>query len=209
MAQLCSDLSLTATILAGGRSLRMRRPKCLVEIKGRKLIEILAQRIRALFPRVLISTNFPEDYFYLGLPLIGDIYKFKGPMAGIHGAIKNSESDVFAFACDMPFVKEEVIKFLAQVHASSQANATVGKIGDRIYPLPGIYSRRICNYLESLLQEDKLSMTKLLTEVGALVVDLANLDREGLSFININTGEELEKILEGRLECLDLAHRSC
>lgn len=194
---------LTGVILAGGKSLRMKMPKCLIEIDQKRLIEILIEKVSEPFSQTFIVTNYPEDYFRFAIPLLGDIYKFKGPMAGIHVALKNSNYDLFAFACDMPFVKGEVIEFLAKKHMESKSDATVGKVGEKLYPLPGIYSKRILDYLEGLLKEDKLSMTKLLGEINSQVIDLANLDREGLSFININTQEELEKFLKGGKGCLD------
>lgn len=192
--QLSSKIELTAAILAGGKSSRIKKPKCLISINNERIIDLLIRKLNKLFEEVLIITNFPEFYFKEGLTLIGDIYPFKGPMAGIHAAMKNSKYDVFAFACDMPFVEEKLILELTEKHYFHKPDITVCSLEDKLYPLPGIYAKSIFSYLENLLLEDKLSMTKLIHSVRSKVIDVAKLDKEGVSFININTQEDLEKL---------------
>ncbi len=201
--QLSSKLKLTAAILAGGKSTRLKKPKCLISIDNERIIELLIRKLKKLFEEVLIITNFPEQYFKEGLTLIGDIYPFKGPMAGIHAAIKNSSYDIFAFACDMPFIEENLIFEMTEKHFSNKPDITVCSFRDKLYPLPGIYTKNLFSYLENLLSEDKLSMTKLIYDVRAQVIEVANLDREGVSFININTQEDLEKLKKGGIRCSD------
>lgn len=201
--QLSTKIPLTGAILSGGKSLRMKRHKCLISFDNKKIIDMIVTKLKDLFEELFIVTNFPELYFYTGVTLLGDIYPFRGPMSGIHVAIKNSKYDVFAFACDMPFVKEEVIYALSERHIKEGNTATVPSYNGKIYPLPGIYSQKLFYELEKLLLENKLSMTKLLDDIGAEILEVANLDREGLSFININTEEDLENLKKGGIKCLD------
>lgn len=201
--QLFYKLPLTAAVLAGGKSTRMKTQKCLLTVNNKKIVDILIEKLKNTFEEILIITNFPELFFYLGLPLIGDIYPFKGPMAGIHAAMKNSKYDVFVFACDMPFVREEIIFKLYEKHLSEKYDATVCSFNQKIYPLPGIYSKVLFPYLEKMLSEDKLSMSILLSDVHSQIIDVANLDHKGLSFININTQEDLENFQKGGIKCLD------
>jgi len=42
------------------------------------------------------------------------------------------------------------------------------------------------------LIEDKVSIKRFLDDINAQIIDVANLDKEGLSFININTEEEFK-----------------
>lgn len=200
--QWSSKIALTGVILAGGKSSRMKINKCLLSLYNKKLVDILLTNLKEVFEEVFIVTNSPEFYFYTGIPVLGDIYPFKGPMAGIHVALKNSRYDVFAFACDMPFVKKEIVYFLSEKYANRKTPITVARYREKIYPLPGIYSKDILNELENLLKQDKLSMMKLIEDVKAQVVDVANLDEEGLSFININTEEDLKILTEEGKKCL-------
>lgn len=186
-------VSLTAAILAGGKSSRMNLPKCLVTLENGKIIDMIVSKVSD-FEEMFIVTNFPELYFYAGIPILGDIYPFKGPMAGIHVALKNSKYDVFAFACDMPLIKKEIIYTLAENHIYAKKLITVPSYKGNIYPLPGIYSKKIFDEMEKLLRDDNLSLKRLLDDVEACVVDVANFDEEGLSFVNINTEEDLKKL---------------
>lgn len=200
--QWSSKLPLTGAILAGGRSTRMKTTKCLISLNNKKLIEILISNLKEMFEELFIVTNFPELYFYTGIPLLGDIYPFKGPMAGVHVALKNSKYDVFVFACDMPFIKKEIIYALSEKHISQKNDITVAIHQNKIYPLPGVYSKKLLYELSVLLSQDKLSMMKLLKDTLTTTVDVANLDKEGLSFININTEEDLKFIETGGKKCL-------
>lgn len=202
-------IPLTAAILAGGKSSRMKRHKCLISFENKRIIDIIVENLREIFEELFIVTNFPEAYFYTGITLLGDIYPFRGPMSGIHVALKNSMYDVFVFACDMPFVKREVIYYLLETHIKKANSATVPSYDNKTYPLPGIYSKKIFDKLERLILEDKLSMNKFLNDINAEIVDVVNLDKKGLSFININTEEDLENLKKGGIECLDLVRRSC
>jgi molybdopterin-guanine dinucleotide biosynthesis protein A len=195
-------IPLTGVILAGGKSSRMKVNKCLISLNGKRLIDILVSKIRDIFEEIYIVTNFPDLYFYTGIPLLGDIYPFKGPMAGIHVALTNAKYDIFAFACDMPFVKEEVIYELFERHRTQKSIITVPLYQSKIYPLPGIYSKKLLYELEYLLKQDKLSMIKLLHDNYSQLIDVANFDKEGLSFININTEEDLKIFTKGGIKCL-------
>jgi molybdopterin-guanine dinucleotide biosynthesis protein A len=200
---LSSKLSLTAAILAGGRSTRMGSPKCLIILNNEKVIEILLKKLNNLFQELFIITNFPELYFHYGYPLIGDIYPFKGPMAGIQVAMKSSKYDIFAFACDMPFIEEKLIFELAEKHLLNKTDITVCSFQQKLYPLPGIYSKNLLSQIENLLSEDKLSLAKLIHNVKFQIMEVANINKRGLSFININTQEDLEKLKNGGIKCLD------
>lgn len=195
--QLFHKVPLTAAILAGGKSSRMKRHKCLISFENKKIIDMIVEDLKEIFEELFIVTNFPEVYFYTGITLLGDIYPFRGPMSGIHVAMKNSMYDIFVFACDMPFVKREVIHSLSETHIKKANSATVPSYNNKIYPLPGIYSRKLFDELERLILEDKLSMNRFLNDIGAETIEVANLDKKGLSFININTEEDLENLKKG------------
>jgi len=45
---------------------------------GRRIIEIISDILRKHFNKVWISTNSPEKFFYLGLPMIGDVVNVRG-----------------------------------------------------------------------------------------------------------------------------------
>lgn len=76
-----------ALILAGGENRRIPLLKGFLEIRDERILEVLIQSLRKLFNRIILSTNTPEHYYYLGLPMVGDIIQVKGPMTGIFSAL--------------------------------------------------------------------------------------------------------------------------
>ncbi|MDA8324598.1 MAG: molybdenum cofactor guanylyltransferase, partial [Nitrospiraceae bacterium] len=105
-----------AVVLAGGENRRLPITKGLIEIGGKRLIETLLAALSGLFGDLAISTNEPEKYYYLGVPLIGDVYPVRGPMTGIFSALSfysGRFGDAFFTACDMPFINMGLASRLA------------------------------------------------------------------------------------------------
>ena len=62
-------MRITGVIQAGGRSTRMGgRPKALLELGGRRIIDRVAHVVRQVADDLLLVTNTPELYASLGLP---------------------------------------------------------------------------------------------------------------------------------------------
>ena len=77
-------MRITGVIQAGGRSVRMGgRPKALMELGGRRIIDRVADVVRAVADDALIVTNTPELYASLGLPMVPDAFPDHGSLGGI------------------------------------------------------------------------------------------------------------------------------
>ncbi len=102
-------------ILAGGKSRRMGSNKSFVTVGEEKLIEIVVDKVSALFAeKPLLVTNTPDEYAFLGLPTIADIISDMGPLGGIQSALRHSAGrKIFVFGCDMPFLNSELIGYMA------------------------------------------------------------------------------------------------
>lgn len=102
-----------ALILAGGENKRLPVLKGFLEVNGKRIIESNIELLSRIFDRVIISTDKPELYFPFGVLMIGDIIKYRGPMIGIFSALTVPEiSEIFVTACDMPFIKPELIRYI-------------------------------------------------------------------------------------------------
>jgi len=71
---LSSKLPISAAILAGGKSSRMKMPKCLIALENKRLIEILISNVKKIFDEIFIVTNFPELLFFIMAYLLLEIY---------------------------------------------------------------------------------------------------------------------------------------
>ena len=59
----------TIAIQAGGKSSRMGTDKSFVLFQGRPLIEVVREAVEGLGDELIIVTNKPDDYAYLGVPM--------------------------------------------------------------------------------------------------------------------------------------------
>jgi molybdopterin-guanine dinucleotide biosynthesis protein A len=205
-----------ALILAGGENKRLPVIKGFIEIKGWKIIESNINLLRQIFDCVIISTNEPGLYFYLGVPMIGDIVKHKGPMTGILSALVTLEPpEIFVTACDMPFIKPQLVKYIVNKWTQSKGNsslitrhpspkngwnAAIPVFDGKSQPLLGIYSKRIIRNMEDAIKKGNRSLREFLKKLDVLYIgeeEVRAIDPEGKSFVNINTLEDYEEVVKG------------
>jgi molybdopterin-guanine dinucleotide biosynthesis protein A len=100
-------------LLAGGASRRMGRDKAMLEIKGEKLLVLLAAAATRLCGRATVVAPAGR-YESLGLRVIEDKREGAGPLAGIEAALLDSSAEwTIVWACDMPGVTESWLRRLA------------------------------------------------------------------------------------------------
>ena len=64
-------MRITGVIQAGGRSTRMGgEPKALLELGGKRIVERVVDALGAVLADLLVVTNTPERYAFLGLPMV-------------------------------------------------------------------------------------------------------------------------------------------
>ncbi|GAB4475306.1 MAG: molybdenum cofactor guanylyltransferase [Anaerolineae bacterium] len=193
---------LTLAIQAGGQSRRMGRDKGLIELGGVPLIEHLLRRVGGLADEVLITTNNPVGYAYLGLRLAGDDQPGAGALHGLLTALRAARGDlVLILACDMPFVSRRLIEHLLAL--TPEADVVVPRWDDRFQPLHAVYRRATClPAVEAALARDERRVISFYEGLQVVTVDeetVARLNPGGRSFFNINTPEDLaeaERLLD-------------
>lgn len=193
-------MDITGIILAGGQSSRMQSDKALLKLGGKTVIEVVADKMKKIFSDVLISTNDINNYKYLNLPIIKDTYTRKGPLAGIHAALKYSSTEKnFIISCDMPFVSSELINFIAAYN--SDKKIILPEAEGRSQQLCGIYSKPILPVIEEIIldsEKDKTikgSIYDLIQRVSAEIIDVESLPfYDNNFFLNMNTPEDYELI---------------
>ncbi len=185
-----------ALILAGGENKRLPVRKGFLEIKGKKIIESNIELLKEIFDCVIISTNNPECYFYLGVPMVGDIMEYRGPMTGILSALITLEApDIFVTACDMPFMKPELIRHIIS-RWEDKWEAVIPIFDSKPQPLLGIYSKKLVPKIEESIREGVRGLREFLKKIEVLYVgedEVRAIDPDGRSFVNINTVEDYER----------------
>src|SRR6202008_2205785 len=99
---------ITAIILAGGKSSRMKEDKGLVYFNGKMLVEHVIASAKKMTTRIIIITANPA-YRQFGYPCTEDEMKEKGPLGGIFtGLVHSSTKKNLVLGCDLPFLSQQI-----------------------------------------------------------------------------------------------------
>jgi molybdopterin-guanine dinucleotide biosynthesis protein A len=187
----------TGVILAGGENRRMPVTKAFIRIGGKRIIERNVKIMETLFQEVLIVTNSPELYVYLGIPLLGDVYPVRGPMTGVLTALLNaSQQWIFTSACDMPRINADLIRYMAAKRGGYEA--VVPRPLNRAEPLFTFYSKRLIRHMERAIHAGTTGLQDFLRNKKVKYIpnpELKKIDTRLRSFINLNTPEDIRLFL--------------
>jgi molybdopterin-guanine dinucleotide biosynthesis protein A len=187
-------MRITSVIQAGGRSTRMGgRPKALMELGGRRIIERVLAALTPVVDDVMLVTNTPELYAFLGLPMVADVYPDHGSLGGIYSGLKAASGDAaFTVACDMPFLHPDVVRLV--VERAGQGDVVIPRVGHRFEPMHAAYAKACLPRIEERLLAGQLKIVEFLERVRVVEVaesDVARYREPHVAFMNVNTPEEL------------------
>lgn len=138
-------------LLYGGAGRRFGGEKGLASFRGEPLVARLLRRLAGLSDDVMISSNAPEQYTHLGLPVIADEVPGLGPLGGLLAGLHAARHDLLAVvAGDMPFAAPRLLRFLAAEIGNAEvavpthggAPGKSGEPSELFYePLHAIYHR--------------------------------------------------------------------
>lgn len=172
----------------------MGSDKGLLRIGSRRLIDVVLEAIRPLFPEIVIVANETTAYEGLDLPVVSDRVPDKGPLGGIHAALRSSRfPHTFCIACDMPLVCPDVVAHLCALAPGYDAVVPAWEAGYE--PLHAVYGQSCLPHVERLIREDRLRVDALFSAVRVRRVaagEFRALDPTLRSFMNVNTPDELE-----------------
>lgn len=188
----------TGIILAGGKNSRMGRNKAFIQIRGIRIIDNTIDIFKRIFKEVIIVTNNPEDYEYTKLRLVKDKIPDKGSLGGLYSGIEAAKyKKCFVVACDMPYISEELIRYIISLEGY---DIVVPKVSGRLEPLFASYTKSCSDCMREQLENNNLKITYSFSKFKVKELNeekISIYDKKFLSFININTPQELEKILKG------------
>jgi molybdopterin-guanine dinucleotide biosynthesis protein A len=188
-------MRITGVIQAGGRSVRMGgQPKALMELGGRRIIDRVADVVRAVADDVLIVTNTPELYASLDLPMVPDAFPEHGSLGGIYSGLRAAPGDAaFTVACDMPFLMVEVARLVTE--RAGEADVVVPRVGGQWETLHACYAKACLGPIEARLRAGQLRIVGFYDEVRVLAItedEVAQFRAPEVVFMNVNTPEDLE-----------------
>jgi molybdopterin-guanine dinucleotide biosynthesis protein A len=189
-----------AAIIAGGAARRLGGlQKPLIQIDGRAIADRQLAVLRPLFPQVFAVANDPAPWRARGVEVVGDRVVGVGPFAGL-GAALAAAGDAEAVVCvagDLPFLAPALMTALRDV--APGARAVAPRPSGRPEPLCARYSTELRVLVEARLETGRLALHALLEATETVWLEdaaLAALDADGLSFVNVNTPDDLRRAEE-------------
>ena len=187
--------SLTAFVLAGGRSTRMGTDKASLAVGGETLLVRALKTLGAVASDVRIVGSARK--LSGRRPVVEDIFPGCGPLGGIHAALSASASELnLMLAVDLPFVHAEFLNFLIGRANASGATVTVPRSGGRFQPLCAVYGKSFAEVAGQALRAGQNKIDPLFSSVSTAVVEQAELEAQGFSaeiFRNLNTPSDWEQ----------------
>ncbi len=173
----------------------MGENKALKLFLGRPLIHRVIERLTPVADELLITTNQPEDYAFLNLPLIPDVKPGRGPLGGLYTALISAKyPSVAVVACDMPFASAPLLVAAAGFLSQEEADVVIAETSEGFEPLHAVYRRGTCiPAIETAIEADQWRMISWFPQVNIRRLtpnELARYDPDGLAFWNVNTPEE-------------------
>jgi molybdopterin-guanine dinucleotide biosynthesis protein A len=189
-------MRVTGVIQAGGKSTRMGgTPKALMELGGRRIIERAVAVVREVVDHVLVVTNTPELYRFLGLPMVPDVFPDHGSLGGLYSGLAAAPGDAaFTVACDMPFLRADVARLV--VGRAHEADVVIPRVGEQLETLHAVYGKRCLGPMEDRLRAGRLRIIGFFDDVQVLEIPETEVARHAdpaVVFMNVNTPEELER----------------
>jgi len=189
-------------ILCGGRSKRMGKDKGSLIFKGKPMVSYLVDAIKEIADEIILVLRDGEqveeyklilkDYEFI--KIVTDKNKDQGPLVGILTGLLNITSEYAQILpCDSPFISKNFVLKMFKYMEMNDFDAVVPLWDDgHIEPLHSIYKKKAVPIIENLIIDGKRDVNSLITHLNVKSVNVEELDKSKISFLNINTIKDLE-----------------
>lgn len=190
-------MAVTAIIMAGGKSRRLGQDKRFLELGGRTCLQRVLDVCKVVFQDIIIVVDSIEAFQNLGVKVVADMVPGRATLGGLYTGLHYAPtSNVFAVACDMPFISAEAINVV--LGQADQGDIVIPDLSGKLQPMHAVYSKRCLPYLRTLVEAKKLKVQDLCECPDLRVARIPEsefkvVDPELRSFFNINTPDDLAK----------------
>ena len=199
--------SFASIILGGGHSIRFGQDKAHVQWRDRSFLEHVLEAIPEDCSEIILvvredqlGEEWPSGFRAVPVRVVADDPGLpEGPLRGVVRGLESSNSHWnLVLACDLPGLSSAIPSRLCSELRADDI-AIVPEFRGRLQPLCALYARRASADLRHQLETGTRSLIEAVRSLDIRVLDedsIAVHDPQGLSFLNINTPEDLV-LLEG------------
>jgi molybdopterin-guanine dinucleotide biosynthesis protein A len=189
-------VSVTGVNQASGKSTRMGgTPKALMSVGGRRIIERVLAALAPAVDDVLVVTNTPDLYAFLGLPMVADVLPEHGSLGGIYTGLRAATGQAaLTVACDMPFLQPGLVRLV--VARAGKGDVVIPRVGAQLETMHALYAKTCLPPMEECLRAGRLKITGFLDRVRVVEVpedEVARFGDPAVIFMNVNTPADLAR----------------
>jgi molybdopterin-guanine dinucleotide biosynthesis protein A len=144
---------------------------------------------------VLIVTNTPALYGFLGVPMVPDVYPDHGSLGGIYSGLAAAGGEAaFTVACDMPFLHPDVARLV--VERAGEGDVVIPRVGQQLETMHAVYAKACLPHIEARLKAGRLKIVGFFEDVRVVEIGEAAVARHrapDVVFMNVNTPDELAR----------------
>ncbi len=197
---------ISALIVSGGRSARMGRDKKFLEIDGRSFIERAVDVAEEFADEIILVVGSKEQMECTealgidGVTVVVDAKEGRGPVMGLLTGMYAAKGEwVVVLPTDAPMMNAGIFKHM--LDRKEGYDAVVPVNGEHLEPMYAVYKRdamvKACEWAIEV-EGEKASLHSIIRGLGKVnyvpVEDFREYDRELLTFYNVNTPEDLERL---------------
>jgi molybdopterin-guanine dinucleotide biosynthesis protein A len=185
----------------------MGQDKALMPFLGQPLIQLVLERVAPLADEIIVTSNQPKNFKFLGVPIFPDVIPCVGALGGLFTALKVASNPLVAVvACDLPFVNPDLLENCRDILIETSCDAVIPATERGLEPLHAVYRVETClPAVEATLDSGNRRVISWHKEMDIHILppeEVAQFDPHGITFWNVNTLEEFEraevKALENR-----------
>jgi len=186
-------MTISAVLLAGGKSRRMGQDKATMLFCGMPLWRIQLELLRKIQPQDLFVSAQTDPPWRPGdVAFVADDQPSRGPLSGIAATLSRTTTDhLLALGIDMPFMTENYLRFLCQ--QVQPGCGAVPVIENRAEPLAAIYPQNASPEFVNALSGDDFSLQPLVRKLIAIgkLHSLQVSEQNRALFRNLNEPQDL------------------
>ncbi len=184
-----------AGILSGGGSRRFGSDKAFALWKGKTLLEWAIENASHLTGNINILAKDAGKFSSLPYPVIEDLFDEKTPLNGILSIIPRVKEWLLLLACDIPFFDSGVLDLLWANR--DRDKASVIRVFGKYQPFLALYPVSVLHFWEEAFAAGDYHLQRVVEKMPRRVIGEEELlihNLSLLSFSNINTPEDLERV---------------
>ena len=189
--------NVTAIVLAGGKGLRFGTDKSMLSVKGKTMVQHIAEQLELGFMQILVgaagSSDDMQKFSFLGYDVVSDEEKGYGPLMGILSCLEFSNTELnFVTGCDIPNINMHFVKRMLREAEGYDAVVPITEDG-LIEPLFAVYRKNTAIHIREILYSTKERRIRALFE--KVKTKYIRMDKTGW-YRNINTKDDYDNFMK-------------